>query len=181
MSPASVAPSFPARHRPAIALLAALAGLAFLAAPASALKVATWNVIGFTGADSASRNPNLRTVVAALDPDVVQLQELMSSAARDYFLTNVLNAVQPGQWSATSYFSTCESAVFYKPAKVTLTFSGSAIPTAGPRDVLGVRLRRRATRRSWRRSGSTRCTSRPAPRRPTRTRGSSSARTSATT
>ena len=57
------------------------------------------------------------------------------------FLTNVLNAVQPGQWSATSYFSTCESAVFYKPARVTLTFSGSAIPTAGPRDVLGVRLR----------------------------------------
>jgi endonuclease/exonuclease/phosphatase family metal-dependent hydrolase len=129
------------RLRAAAAALAVLAGLALPATPAAALKVVTWNVIGFTGADSVTRNPNLRTVVAALDPDVIMLQELMTSAGRDYFLNQVLNAVQPGQWAATSYFSSCESAVFYKPAKVTLTFSGGAIPTSGPRDVLGVRLR----------------------------------------
>jgi len=125
----------------ALAVLAALAWLAVGAAPALALKVVTWNVINYPPADLASRQPNLRTAIAALDPDVIMLQELMSAAGRDSFLTNVLNVVQPGQWSATSYFGTCESAVFYKPAKVTLTFSGTAIPTAGPRDVLGVRLR----------------------------------------
>ena len=129
-----------AAARAALAL-AALAWLVALPAPAFALKVATWNVLNYPGADLAARQPNMRTVIAALDPDVIMLQELMSAAGRDSFLTNVLNVVQPGQWAATSYFSTCQSAVFYKPAKVTLTFSGTAIPTYGPRDVLGVRIR----------------------------------------
>jgi len=34
-----------------------------------------------------------------------------------------------------------ESCVFYKPSRVNLTFAGSSIPTAGPRDVLGARLK----------------------------------------
>ena len=126
---------------PALALLVALAWLVAGAAPALALKVATWNVLNYPPADLANRQPNLRTVIAALDPDVIALQELKSRAGRDSFLTNVLNVAQPGQWSATSFFSACESAIFYKPAKVTLTFSGVGIPTAGPRDVLTVRIR----------------------------------------
>jgi endonuclease/exonuclease/phosphatase family metal-dependent hydrolase len=125
----------------AIALLAALAWLGGGAAPAVALKVATWNVLDYPGADLATRQPNMRTVLAALDPDVIALQELLSVAGRDSFLINVLDAVEPGQWSATSYFSTCQSAVFYKPAKVTLTIAGVPIPTRGPRNVLGVGLR----------------------------------------
>ena len=80
-------------------------------------------------------------LIISLDPDVIALQELMSTEGRDMFLNNVLNAVQPGQWAATGFFPTCQSAVFYKPARVTLTFSGVPIATAGPRDVLGVRLR----------------------------------------
>ena len=114
----------PSRLRPALRGLAALAALACLvagAAPALALKVATWNVINYPPADTTSRQPNLRTVVAALDPDVIALQELMSTEGRDMFLNNVLNAVQPGQWAATGFFPTCQSAVFYKPARVTLT------------------------------------------------------------
>jgi endonuclease/exonuclease/phosphatase family metal-dependent hydrolase len=126
---------------PAVALFLALLFLAAGVTPASALKLATWNLTGYPPADTTGRQPNLRVVVAALNPDVIAIQELMTAAGRDAFLTNVLNAVQPGQWSATSYFATCQSAVFYKPAKVTLTFGGSAIATGGPRDVLGVRLR----------------------------------------
>jgi len=131
----------PSPGAPALALLAALMCLVAGAAPALALKVATWNVINYPNLDLAGRQPNLRTVVAALDPDVIMTQELMSLAGRDSFLTNVLNVVQPGQWSAGSFLSTCESAVFYKPAKVTLPVPGVAIPTAGPRDVLGARIK----------------------------------------
>ena len=65
---------------PAVAVLAALAWLAVGAAPALALKVVTWNVINYPPADLASRQPNLRTAIAALDPDVIMLQELMSAA-----------------------------------------------------------------------------------------------------
>jgi len=125
---------------PMVAVLAALAWLVAGAAPAHALKVATWNIINYPSADLATRQPNLRVAVAALDPDVIAVQELLSSAGRDSFLTNVLNVVQPGQWSATSYCTTCYSAVFYKPAKVTVT-SAVPVPTAGPRDVLRVRIR----------------------------------------
>lgn len=125
----------------ALRAVLALAGLTGLAAPAHALNVATWNVIKYPSVNLSARQPNLRTVMAALDPDVIMLQELGTAAGRDSFLINVLNVVQPGQWSATQYFNTCESAVFYKPARVTLTFAGSAIPTGGPRDVLAVRLK----------------------------------------
>jgi hypothetical protein len=124
----------------AVAVLVALAWLVVGATPALALKVATWNIVNYPGADLAARQPNLRVAVAALDPDVIAVQELLSSAGRDSFLNNVLNVVQPGQWSASGYCTTCYSAVFYKPAKVTLT-SAVPVPTAGPRDVLRVRLR----------------------------------------
>ncbi len=126
---------------PALAVLAALTWLVAGVSPAFALKVATWNLTGYPPADISTRQPHLRIVLAALDPDVIAVQELATAAGRDSFLTNVLNVVQPGQWSATNYFATCQSAIFYKPAKATLTFGGSAIPTGGPRDVLAVRLR----------------------------------------
>jgi hypothetical protein len=123
-----------------VVALVALAWLVVGATPALALKVATWNATLYPASDLAGRQTYFRQVLAALDPDVIALQELTAAAGRDSFLTNVLNVVQPGQWSATSYFATCESAVFYKTAKVTF-LGGVAVPTAGPRDVLGVRLR----------------------------------------
>jgi endonuclease/exonuclease/phosphatase family metal-dependent hydrolase len=130
----------PLRARFLFACLVPLA-LGISAGPARALKIAAWNVLKYPGTDLATRQPNMRAVIAALDPDVIALQELKSAAGRDSFLDGVLNVVQPGQWSATAYFATCESAIFFKPAKITLTFSGVPIPTSGPVDVLGARIR----------------------------------------
>jgi len=57
----------------ASALLAAwLAG----APPAHALKVATWNLIDYPATNPTGRAPSIRTVIGALDPDVIILQEL---------------------------------------------------------------------------------------------------------
>ncbi len=140
--PRSFRPSLPPRAaaRAAVAL-SALAWSALAATPALAVKLATWNLTQYPSVQLAARQPYFRQAIAALDPDVIAVQELGSAAGRDSFLTNVLNVAQPGQWSGTAYFSTCESAVFYKPAKITLTFAGTAISTGGPRSVLGVRLR----------------------------------------
>jgi endonuclease/exonuclease/phosphatase family metal-dependent hydrolase len=124
----------------ALVVLAALACLAGGARPALALKLASWNLLAYPN-NVATRQPYFRQVIAALDPDVIAVQELATAAGRDSFLANVLDVVQPGQWSATAYFATCQGAVFYKPAKATLTFAGSAVATGGPRDVLGVRLK----------------------------------------
>ncbi len=150
MTRLSSASSVPAR-RPAaaaghprdarLAALLVLSGLLIGAVPAQALKIATWNLVVYPNSILASRQPNLRTAIAAMDPDVIALQELKSAAGRDSFLNNVLNVAQPGQWAATPFFLSCESAVFYKPARVVMVFSGSPISTGGPRDVLGVLIR----------------------------------------
>jgi len=119
-----------------LAVAAALA-LATAAPPAHALRVVTWNLLQYPQTILSTRQPNFRTVMAAINADVIITQELDSAAGRDSFLTNVLNVVQPGEWSATSWIAlgTEGGAVFYKPAKVTV--SGlSVIATGGPRPVL---------------------------------------------
>jgi hypothetical protein len=136
----------PRSHRSGRSRTTVLAASAFLAAclagapPAHALKVATWNLIDYPANNPTGRAPSIRTVMAALDPDVIVLQEL-KAGGKDSFLVNVLNLVQPGQWAAGTYINTAESCVFYKPSAVTLTFAGSAVVTFGPRDVLGVRIK----------------------------------------
>jgi endonuclease/exonuclease/phosphatase family metal-dependent hydrolase len=125
------------RAAAAVALLCA----ALVPGPAHALKLVTWNVIDYPNSNLAGRQPNLRTVVAALDPDLIAMQELKSQAGADSFRINVLNVVHPGEWSATAFFPTTESAIFYRSTKLTLTFAGGAVATAGPRDVLVARFR----------------------------------------
>ncbi|MGH7731735.1 MAG: choice-of-anchor D domain-containing protein, partial [Candidatus Eiseniibacteriota bacterium] len=128
-------------HRSNLGFLAGLALLAVLvlAPPAHALRVVTWNVARYSG--SAALQPAMRTIVTGMNPDVIILQELNSAAGRDEFLNNVLNNVQPGEWAASGWLQLQPlpvegGAVFYKPARVTVT-APAAVPTSGPRDVLG--------------------------------------------
>src|SRR5262245_64399758 len=100
-------------------VLAASALLAAMLAgppPAHALKVATWNLIDYPTTNPTGRAPSIRTVMGALDPDVIILQEL-KAGGRDSFLVNVLGLVQPGPWAAGTYIGTAESCVFYKPSR----------------------------------------------------------------
>ncbi|HEY2955667.1 MAG TPA: choice-of-anchor D domain-containing protein [Candidatus Eisenbacteria bacterium] len=126
-------------------LAVALALLSGSAGPAHALRVVTWNLFAYPDYNLAARQPYFRTVMGAIGADVVVVQELLSDAGRDSFLTNVLNVVEPGQW-ASSAFYTLQSfpsveggAIFYKPAKVGISFT-STFATAGPRDVLFTRV-----------------------------------------
>lgn len=127
-------------RRPSIvvSLAAAAFALATVAAPAHALRVATWNIARYDGSQT-SLEPSMRTVINGMNPDVIVLEELDSATGRDRFLNNVLNTAQPGQWSATSWvqlqsFPVEGGAIFYKTAAVTV--SGlTTISTSGPRDV----------------------------------------------
>ena len=128
----------PGRLKIASLAAATLAALVTAAPPAHALRVVTWNLLQYPQTILSTRQPNFRTVAAAINADVLIAQELDSAAGRDSFLTNVLNVVEPGQWTATSFLSLGAGeggAVFYKPAKVTVT-GLSAVATGGPRNLL---------------------------------------------
>ena len=120
-------------------LPAAVLCLLAIAGPAHALRVATWNLLDYdttpTPNTITARTGWFQTAVAGLNPDVIIVQELITSAARDTFLTDVLNAVQPGQWSESGYITNTQSAVFWKPAVVNMTALIS-FSDGGPRDVM---------------------------------------------
>jgi hypothetical protein len=114
------------------------AALLAAAPPAHALRVATWNLLqyGPTTGSVTPRQPNFRTAFAGLLPDILITQEMNSLAASDSFLTNVLNVVEPGQWTAQWISVTGEGmGVFWKPAQCAISSFG-AFATSGPRDVL---------------------------------------------
>ena len=132
----------PRSRRSVFALLLAAAMVS--AAPAHALRIVTWNLFQYPDYSLAGRQPNFRTVMSNIGADVLIAQELLSQAGRDSFLTNVLNVVEPGEWTATGFFSLQPTpieggAIFWKPAKVAVTFA-SLFATAGPRDVLFARV-----------------------------------------
>ena len=111
-------------------------------APAHAIKVATWNLLDYDDTTVPSiitpRQPYYRTVIAAMDPDVIIVQELITASAADSFLFNVLNLVEPGQWTRTPFIissPSSQSVAYWKPAKVNIT-NAIALPEGGPRDVL---------------------------------------------
>ena len=117
------------------------AQLLLAVAPAQALKVATWNLLNYDESLNTvtPRQPYYRTVMAAMDPDVIIVQELMTPGAADSFLTNVLNVVAPGQWVRGPFILSSpkptQSVAYWKPSKVNVTNS-IAIDVGGPRLVL---------------------------------------------
>ena len=126
---------------PRAAAVLMLAGLV-TAGPAHALKVATWNLLDYDDSPTPNtitpRQANYRTVMAAMDPDVIIVQELITASAADSFLNNVLDVVEPGQWTRGPFIlstPSTQSCTYYKPAKVNVTNS-IALNEGGPRSVL---------------------------------------------
>ncbi|MFN8586608.1 MAG: hypothetical protein U0704_02315 [Candidatus Eisenbacteria bacterium] len=117
-----------------LTILAAV--LALAATPAFALKVATWNLLAYDQTTCVGRQDQFRTVMSAMNPDIVIAQELNSAAGKDSFLVNVLNVVQPGEWTAQWLaLGTEGGAIFWKPAKVSVS-NFATVATGGPRPAL---------------------------------------------
>jgi hypothetical protein len=121
-----------------IALLAAVVLLA-AAAPAHALRVATWNVLQYSQAAGINpRQADFRTVMAALSPDVLTCEEMNTAAAKDSFLLNVLGNTEPGQWTGqiVDVLGNEGMGVFWKPAVVGISQISAVTDNGGYRKVM---------------------------------------------
>jgi endonuclease/exonuclease/phosphatase family metal-dependent hydrolase len=88
---------------------------------ADTLRVTTYNSLNFRGSADATRAAYFRTVIRALQPDIVAMQEIQSEAAIDYLLSNVFLNVN-SDWQAADYMSgpDTQNAFFYRSSKVAL-------------------------------------------------------------
>jgi len=66
-----------------LALISGLAG--------AQVKIASYNLLGYPGTDTTTRNPYFRTVVTAMSPDILVIQEITSQAGINGFLNGVMN------------------------------------------------------------------------------------------
>ena len=124
------------------ALAAALVALQPL--PAHALRVATWNLLAYDDAAVPVRRPHMLAIVPGVDPDVMIVQELMTSVAADSF-ANLLKATMPTKvWKGGSatYILNTQSAIYYDSLKVSISNLTSVV-TGGPRQVLVALVRPR--------------------------------------
>lgn len=120
--------------------------LAFLTAgspPARAedtLRIATYNLLKYPN-DAAGRNPWFRTVLRTLNPDVLVVQEMTSSSGVTQFRDDVLNAGQPGAYTAVPFNDgpDTDNAMFYRTSA--LTFIGAAYISTALRNIAEYRFR----------------------------------------
>jgi len=118
-------------------LAAPLLLLAAFAAPAHALRVATWNLLAYDDAAVPARRPFLLQIVPGLDPDVIVVQELLTAPAADSF-ANVLKATLPGRvWKggSSTFLLVAQSAIYYDSLAVSIS-NLTSVATGGPRQVL---------------------------------------------
>jgi len=105
------------------------------------LRVATYNILNYPGGSSASRNPEFRKVLRAINPDVLIVQEMQSSSGVSEFLDQVLNSGQPGTYTSAPFSNgpDTDNALFYKPVRV--SFLSQIILTTALRDINGYVIR----------------------------------------
>lgn len=126
----------PRLRTPLRRLAIAAIAIASFAGPADAFRVVTWNLLQYPTSNLAGRQPHFRTVMAAMDCDVMVVQELLSPAGADSFLTNVLQVALPARrWKHVGHFASAEGTIYYDSLTTTIT-NVSTIATSGPRDVL---------------------------------------------
>lgn len=104
-------------RKPLIAALLIVTALA-AAGPASALKVATYNILNFQ--EDSSRIPYLRTVMDTLDVDVVVVQEMIGQFGVNDFQNEVLNYNYPGKYNQAPFVQgpNTGNALFYKASVI---------------------------------------------------------------
>jgi endonuclease/exonuclease/phosphatase family metal-dependent hydrolase len=107
------------------------AGLLAAPSPGSALRICTYNVLNFPGSTGSAREDDFQAVIDEIDPDVLVVQEMLSSSGQTQFLNNILNAGQPGTWAAAPFIDgyDTDNSCFYKVATVDF-ISQTALSTA---------------------------------------------------
>jgi len=96
------------------------------------LRIATYNLLNYPGSDAAIRNPYFRTVVHTINPDVLIVQEMLSQTGVTGFLSNVMNAYQPGKYTSVPFDDgpDTDNSFYYNSSKVVYhgaTYIGTAL------------------------------------------------------
>ena len=99
--------------------------------PSAALRICTYNVLNFPGSTGSAREDDFRAVINEIDPDVLVVQEMLSSSGMNQFLDNVMNYSMPGKYAAAPFINgyDTDNSLFYKVATVDF-LSQTAISTA---------------------------------------------------
>lgn len=104
----------------------------------------TYNLLGYPGTNSGTRNPYYKTTMTAVKPDVLVIQEVTSQIGIDGFLANVLKPVSPnynkGAWLDGP---DTDNGIFYDSTKFYF-ISNTRIPTE-LRDISLFQLKHRVT------------------------------------
>jgi len=90
----------------------------------------SYNILNYPGSTSSIRNPNFRTVLSSVDPDVIVVQEILSQAGVNEFLNQVLN-YSASEYAAGTFINgyDTDNAIFYKSDSFTF-LANNVIPTA---------------------------------------------------
>jgi endonuclease/exonuclease/phosphatase family metal-dependent hydrolase len=104
------------------------------------IKLMSYNLLNYSDfSDTATRNPYFRAIIQTTDPDILVVQEAISSAAMNAFLTKVMNA--NGNVYAMGTFINgfdTDNSIFYKTSK--FTFNGNTPIQTDLRDINEFRL-----------------------------------------
>jgi endonuclease/exonuclease/phosphatase family metal-dependent hydrolase len=109
------------RRTVALAVLAA-SSLALAAGPASALRLANYNLLNWSGASGVARVPYMRAIARGIGPDLVATQEMIDQAGVNLFRDQVLNFREPGEWEAAPFTNgpDTDNALFYRASRLEL-------------------------------------------------------------
>lgn len=113
--------------RAALRRLGALFFLALAGAShAAELRLMDYNILNYPGSTGSARAPHFRTVVAAVEPDLIVVQEIAASTGVSRFIAEVLEPLEPGLWAAAPYHDGYDSdrALFVRGGCVTVSDYG---------------------------------------------------------
>ncbi|MBI5474200.1 MAG: hypothetical protein HY961_17835 [Ignavibacteriae bacterium] len=105
------------------------------------LTVVSYNVLNYPGSTSATRNPEFRKVMSGVQPDVLVVQEMTSTAGMAEFLSSVMNAFAPNAFTAVPFNDgpDTDNGLFFRTDK--WIFVSAAYITGGTRDIAEYVLR----------------------------------------
>jgi len=84
------------------------------------LRIATYNILYFSGSTGPERVPEFRKVIRAMDPDILVVQEMSNQTGVDIFLSDILEVIEPQRWEAVPFRDApnSENACFYRTGVV---------------------------------------------------------------
>lgn len=99
---------------------------------AEELTFTTWNILNFPGSTGTARQPYFRTVLSSIGPDILVTQEILGESAVTQFLNNVLNTMEPGEWSAAPWHNSYDTdrALFYRTSVIDSVIDSGWLDTA---------------------------------------------------